>query len=256
MKILLISAIVALFLTACTRTASHSGFSNADFDVISQTIAATGIRHSAFVEHSSFFVNHVGYRELHVTLRIPPESHFAVMSELFALGFVTSVEQIQSHQDFLFQRNMLNNIAELAALESTILANIASTRDVAEIISLEMQLSFVRADIASAYMWLYGDVHDNYTSVHVSVLESELAASSNYEPSTLWGRILQAFTSSINGVGAFFRGSLLFLARILVPVVVILLLFWTGLFVYRRSFRRKRRQHSNSKAHKAVRKLL
>jgi len=182
-----------------------------------------------FVESSNIF-NEGNNRRFHVVLRVPAEHFSELKTQIEETGrLISSSESIQNVTGEYYDTQGRLEIKRIE--EERILEMIDSAESVETILILEEQLGRVRTDIEIMQSWINNiDSLAAFSTITVDMTEGEIVRL--FEDTGNFGqRLWFNFVSSVSGTGAFFANILVFLAGAVIPLALISVLVFTGLFV-------------------------
>jgi len=181
-----------------------------------------------FVESSNIF-NEGNNRSFHVVLRVPADYFSELKAQIEETGrLISSSESIQNVTGEYY--DTLGRLDVKRIEEERILEMIENAESVETILVLEEQLGRVRTDIEIMQSWINNvDSLAAFSTITVNMTEGVRIPL--FEGTGNFGqRLLNTFVASVGATGSFFANILVFLAGAVVPLTLISLLVFTGLY--------------------------
>lgn len=159
-------------------------------------------------------------RKAHFEVRIPSKSLDQFMTNVGDLGNIISKEN--HGEDITGQYFDVDaHVKTLRIQEERLLTILQKAEKLQDIIELERELTQVRYEIenftGTLQKW---DNMVEYSKITLDVYEVREITKLVTPPTTLWGRIVKAFTGSVHAVGQFLMDVLVFMFIILPPLVI------------------------------------
>jgi hypothetical protein len=182
-----------------------------------------------FIESSNIF-NENAHRRFHVVLRVPAENFSELKAQIEETGrLISSSESIQNVTGEYY--DVLGRLEIKRIEEERILDMIENAQSVETILVLEEQLGRVRTDIEIMQSWI-NDVDSLAAFSTITVDVTEVLVAGLFEGTGNFGqRLWYSFVASVGGTATFFGNVIVFLAGAVVPLTLIAVLVFTGLYV-------------------------
>jgi len=182
-----------------------------------------------FIESSNIF-NEGNRRRFNVVLRVPAENFSELKAQIVKTGrHISSSENIQNVTGEYYDTQGRLEIKRIE--EERILEMIGNAESVETILILEEQLGRVRTDIEIMQSWINNiDSLAAFSTITVNMTEGVNVRILD-ETGNFGQRLWFSFVASVGGTAAFFGNILVFLAGAVVPLALIAVLVFTGLYV-------------------------
>jgi len=181
-----------------------------------------------FVESSNIF-NEGNNRRFHVVLRVPAEYFTELKAQIEDTGrLISSSESIQNVTGEY--HDTVGRLEVKRIEEERILEMIENAESVETILVLEEQLGRVRTDIEIMQSWITNvDSLAAFSTITVNMTEGVVIVL--FENTGNFGqRLWNNFVASVGATAAFFANILVFLAGAVIPLILISVLVFTGLY--------------------------
>jgi len=200
-----------------------------DFDSDKTRLESLTRQMGGFIESSNIF-NEGNSRSFHVVLRVPAEHFSELKAQIEETGrLVSSSESIQNVTGEYHDTQGRLEIKRIE--EERILEMIESAESVETILILEEQLGRVRTDIEIMQSWINNiDSLAAFSTITVNMTEGVIVRLFD-DTGNFGQRLWYNFVASVGGTAAFFGNILVFLAGAVVPLALIAVLVFTGLYV-------------------------
>lgn len=211
---------------------------NFDNDLIS--IRSTVTQHGGYFESSNLYTSSSGqdtYKRYNATIRVPVENYEIAKQALEGIGTLYGSNESSKEVSGEYF-NIKSRLDTSKSEEKRLLELINETYDMKQLIQLEQRLGEVRTQIELYEAQLIRiESLTSYSTIVVDVTEvktEELIVKDD----SFFTRLGDGFKNSVDATISFFQNVLVFLAYIIVPLVIIAILMFVGIAVFKR-FRKK-----------------
>ncbi|MBE6013572.1 DUF4349 domain-containing protein [Anaeropeptidivorans aminofermentans] len=215
-----------------------------NFDEKIDAIKSFAEENGGYIQNSNIYNRTSGgreYRSANFTLRIPAENYDLLKEYLISLGKLEDYsDQIDDVTNEYYD---IESRLNTKRREETRLLELLDKADkIEDIITIEARLSEVRSDIEIYEMRMKGmDELVSYSTLYLNVKE-DLSGSIQPVGDNLGSRILSGLKSSVNNTVRFFESLIVGIAYAFVPLVSIGIIIIVGLFVYKRTNKKKNQE--------------
>lgn len=197
-----------------------------------------------YIQNSNIYNRTSGgrdYRSANYTLRIPAEKYDSLKEYLISLGKLEDYsDQIDDVTNEYYDIESRLNTKHRE--ETRLLELLDKADKIEDIIAIESRLSEVRSDIEIYEMRLKGmDELVSYSTLYLNVKEN-LSGSIQPVGDNLGARIISGLKSSVNNTVRFFEALIVGIAYAFIPLISIGVIVVVGLFVYRRTNKKKNQE--------------
>lgn len=197
-----------------------------------------GYAESRQVEKESLYSS--VYRKASLTIRIPAENLDSFVSHMSESSNITSNRETTEDITLKYVATE-SRISALETEQTRLLELLAQAENMDELLTIESRLTDVRTELEQVNSLLRKyDNQVNYGTIHLELQQVEEYTETKSEPKTFWEKISTGFMTSLEGVGNFLLGLVIFLI-VASPYLVIIAGIW--ILVH---FLRKRRKKKNN----------
>lgn len=216
---------------------------------VTQKIEPLVLRVQNFVEsHNGYIQNMEQYRNgydpvsqeelegVNMVIRIPHEHYNKALTTIEELGAV--VHKTSSVEDVTLQYSDLASTLKMYKVEQDRLLEMIEneTTDVTDLIEIEKRLSEVRIQMEryeSARRALESQI--NYDTIELEINQVRTVSNIN-QPQSFGKRIKSAFLESIDNAKIFIQASIIAVAYLFIPAMIMLAIFGAGYFIFRKVY--------------------